>query len=169
MPGARPFVVETFNARVEVLGTQFDVRARQGPWEGETRVILASGQVRVSAQQNPDSTVVLAEAGQVARIGQTMAVPGASSLQQAQMDWLLAWRQQGFSVVDKPLAFILAEVERRFALSVDVEEGIALTDSLSLFYPRGATAEQIIRDICLSQHYRYRQTSSGFALFPADS
>ena len=52
-------------------------------------------------------------------------------------------------------------IDRRFALSVDVEEGIALTDSLSLFYPRGATAEQIIRDICLSQHYRYRQTSSG--------
>ena len=168
VPGARPFVVQTFNARVEVLGTQFSVRARQGPWEGETRVILASGRIRVSAQQNPDDTVMLSEAGQVARIGQTTAVPGSSSVQQAQMRRLLAWRRRGFSVVDKSLAFILAEVERRFALSVDVEEGIALTDSLTLFYPRGATAEQIIHDICLAQHCRYRETSSGFAMFPAD-
>ena len=81
---------------------------------------------------------------------------------------LLAWRTKGFSVVDQPLAFILAEVERRFAVSIDTEEGIALADTMSVFYPRGATAEQVIHDICLFQHYRYRETSSGFVMFPAD-
>ncbi len=168
VPGARPFVVETFNARVEVLGTEFDVRARRGPWEGETRVILASGRVRVSAQHDPEYAVMLTEAGQMARIGQTTAVPDASSLQQAQMNRLLIWRRNGFSVVDKPLPFILAKIERRFAVSIDIEEGLALTDSMTLFYPRGATAEKIINDICLLRQCRYRQTSSGFTMFPAD-
>ena len=168
LPGTRPFVVETFNAQVEVLGTQFDVRARQAPWEEGTRVVLASGRVRVAARQDPDHPVVLAEAGQIARIGQQTAPPDSSQVQPVVMERLLVWRQNGFSVVDKPLAFILAEVERRFAVSIDVEEGVALTDSMSLFYPRGADAEQIIHDICLAQGCRYREMSSGFAVFPAD-
>ncbi len=165
---ARPFVVETFNARVEVLGTQVNVRARQASWEDETRVMLASGRIRVTARQDPEHPVTLAEAGQTARIGPEAAPPDSAQVQPAAMQRLLVWREDGFSVVDKPLAFILAEVERRFAVSIDVEAGVVLTDSLNLFYPRGATAEQIIHDICLAQGYRYRQTSSGYAVFPAD-
>ena len=168
VPGARPFVVETFNARVEVLGTQFNVRARQEPWDDETRVVLTSGRVRVTARQNPDHTVLLAEAGQTAHIGQQTAPPSAASLQQARMRRLLAWRRQEFSIVDKPLAFVLAEIERRFDCTIDIEQGIALTDSINVFYPRGASAEEIIHDICLAQGCRYRETSSGFAVFPAD-
>ena len=165
---ARPFMVETFNAQVEVLGTQFDVRARQASWEDETRVVLASGRIRVTARQDPDHPVMLAEAGQIARIGPEASSPDSSQVQPVVMERLLVWRQEGFSVVDKPLAFIIAEVERRFAVSIDVEAGVVLTDSLNLFYPRGAAAEQIIHDICLAQGYRYRQTSSGYAVFPAD-
>lgn len=167
--GARPFVVETFNARVEVLGTQFNVRARQGLLEGETRVTLASGHVRVTDQTAPAITTILSQAGQGARIGEAAAVPAASATQVEQLDRVLAWRQQGFAVVDQPLASILAEVERRYALSIDVEEGIALTALMTLFYSRGVTAEEIIHDICLSQSCRYRATSRGMTLFPAES
>ena len=163
----RPFVVETFNTRVDVLGTEFNVRARQGPGEGETRVTLASGRVRVTAQSDLAYTMLLSEAGQVARVGAPMPVLSSASVEN--LDRVLAWRQRGFAVVDQPLGSILAEVERRYALSIDVEEGIALTTSMTVFYPRGATAEKIIHDICLAQGCRYRPTSQGVALFPADS
>lgn len=166
--GTRPFVVETFNARVEVLGTAFNVRARQGPWEEETRVTLASGRVQVTAPQDPDYAMMLSEAGQVARVGAATAAPEGTAEAEDGAQRLLVWRQQGFSVVNQPLAFILAEIERRFALEIAVEPGMALTDSMSLFYPRGTSAEQIIHDICLAQHCRYRETSGGFAMFPAN-
>ena len=167
--GTRPFVVETFNARVEVLGTQFNVRARQGPFEGETQVTLATGRVLVTDQADLKYTMILSEAGQVARVGEAVATPAPLATPVGRLNRVLAWRQRGFAVVDQPLAFVLAEVERRYALSIDVEEGIALTVSLTLFYPRGATAEEIIHDICLSEGCRYRATSRGMALFPADS
>jgi transmembrane sensor len=165
---AQPFVVETFNARVEVLGTTFNVRARQGRWEDETAVTLASGRVRVRARQHPEDEVTLAEAGQVARIRPASARLDASLALPDHLHRLLAWRQQGFSFIDKPLAFILAEIERRFDLSIDAEAGIALTDSMNLFYTRDVTAEQILRDICLAQDCRYRATSGGYLVFPAD-
>lgn len=164
---ARPFVVETFNARVEVLGTQFNVRARQGPLEGETQVTLATGRVLVTDQADLDYTMVLSQAGQMACVGEAATAPPSAPV--GRLNRVLAWRQRGFAVVDQPLAFVLAEVERRYALSIDVEEGLALTVSLTLFYPRGATAEEIIHDICLSEGCRYRATSRGMALFPADS
>ena len=165
--GARPFVVETFNARVEVLGTQFNVRARQGPLEGATLVTLAAGRVWVTDQEDLGYTMILSEAGQVARVGGDAAPPPPST-PEGQLDRMLAWRQQGFAVVNQPLSVVLAEVERRYALSVDVEEGIELTAPMTLFYPRGTTAEKIIHDICLSERCRYRATSRGFALFPAE-
>ena len=47
----KPFVVETFNADVTVLGTQFNVRAWRNDPAPETAVALASGRVAVSARQ----------------------------------------------------------------------------------------------------------------------
>ena len=166
--GARPFVVETFNARVEVLGTQFNVRARQGPLEGETQVTLATGRVLVTDQADLEVSTILSEAGQMARVG-TVAAPDTLASPDRRLNRVLAWRQQGFAVVNKPLSFVLAEVERRYALSIRVEDGIALTASMTVFYPRGTTAEEIIHDVCLSEGCRYRATSRGFVLFPADS
>jgi len=162
--GTRSFVVETFNARVEVLGTQFNVRARSGSREGETRVTLASGQVRVTAPANQTYEALLTTAGEVARVGDEV---DAAPLPAVSLDRALAWRQQGFTVVDQPLAFVLAEVERRYALTVAVEEGIALDTLMTLFYPNGAKPERIIHDICLEQGCRYRETSGGFALVQA--
>lgn len=48
-PGDRPFVVETFNADVTVLGTQFNVRAWRDDPNPETAVALATGRVSVIA------------------------------------------------------------------------------------------------------------------------
>ena len=164
----QPFVVETFNGRVEVLGTQFNVRARQGHWEDETQVTLASGRVRVTTHQDAEDAVLLTEAGQGARIRQATISPDSSTAQQTRLQRVLSWRDQEFSFIDKPLAFVLAEIERRFDLVVKAEAGIALTDSVTIFYPRGATADKILHDLCLAQRCRYRETSSGFAVFPAE-
>ena len=161
----RSFVVETFNARVQVLGTQFNVRARRGPWEDETQVVLAEGRVRVTTSQDSSYVALLSEVGQTVRVSQTSRPDPV--LQSEGGALRLAWRRQGFEVVDKPLAFILAEVERRFAVSIAVEGRLALTDSMSLFYPEGAVAGQILHDICLAQGCRYRKTSGGFTLAPS--
>ncbi len=162
----RPFVVETFNARVEVLGTAFNVRARQDLQAGETRVTLASGTVRVAARAHPEAPVLLSQPGQTARVTDT-AQATADRYEAATLDGVLAWRKQGFTAVDQPLAAILAEVERRYALTIAVEEGLALDASMTLFYLRGTTAEQILSDVCLAQGCRYRSTSGGFTLFKA--
>lgn len=159
----RPFRVETFNSTVEVLGTSFNVKARSEPG-GETQVAVATGRVRVTAQDNPAATVVLEEAGAATTVGPASA--SLSVTQDADLERILVWRQQGFYVVNQPLSHILSEVERRFNIQIETEAGIALTDSVNLFYGSKATAENIIHDLCLAHRCRYRQTNDGFVLLP---
>lgn len=163
----RAFVVETFNARVEVLGTAFNVRARQVTLDQETRVTMVEGQVRVVARANSSQPVMLTEAGQEARVVAGQEAPLQQPPQVDAIDNVLAWRSQGFVVVDRPIAMILGEVERRYALEIEPDADLVLTDSMSLFYLRGATPEKILHDLCLNQGCTYRRTSTGFALAPA--
>jgi ferric-dicitrate binding protein FerR (iron transport regulator) len=154
----RPFAVETFDARVEVLGTQFNVRAHTEPVAGGTRVTLASGRVRVVAAGD---AAVLAEPGASARV----PPDAGASLRVARvpLPQALAWRADGFAAVDEPLPAVLAEIERRFAVEVTVE-GTVPADAMNLLYPQGATAEQILHDICLAEGCRFWRTSRGFGL-----
>ena len=165
----RTFVVETVNARVEVLGTRFNVRARREPTGPETRVLLASGRVRLIDPKQPARAILLSEAGQAARITAQPATTDTPAPKVESLERALAWRNRGFTAVEEPLSAILAEMERRYALTFEAAPGIALADSLTLFYMRPVTAEEILHDICLAQNCRYRETSRGFVLFAPET
>ena len=161
-PGTRPFIVETFNARVEVLGTQFNVRARNEGTATETRVTLAEGRVRVVAPERSEEAVTLTEAGQSSRVTESAAPP--SKPQTIDVNRALAWRQQGFAVSDWSLAAIFAELERRYNLRITTRASAALSDSMTLYYPRHTEAETIIHDIAVAKGLSYRATSRGFEI-----
>jgi len=163
----RPFIVRTFNARVEVLGTQFNVRARQGGWDHETRVTLAEGHVQVQPTVREASRNVifdLTRAGEEVRVAPTATGPVPAVLPLTRR---LAWRTKGFVAINRPLGAILEELERRYALVLGAEEGLALSEPLTLFYLRSVPVEAILQDICLAQHCRYRKSSRGYILSPA--
>lgn len=159
----RPFIVETFNARIEVLGTRFNVRARPAADGGETAVTLESGRVRVVAPARGGSSALLEEAGATAVVDTGAVRP--QRLPSARLERALAWRRQGFFAVDQPLEAILDEVERRFAVEIETEGALTLTDSMSVFYLEDASAEQILHDLCLAQACSFRRSSRGYVIF----
>ncbi|QXD16656.1 FecR domain-containing protein [Rhodocaloribacter litoris] len=165
-PGRRTFVVETFNARVEVLGTRFNVWARAEAPARETRVTLAEGHVRVLDAGAPEQAVELRETGHAARVTDAAPSPLPQRAGPDALEAATAWRRQGFTAVNQPLSAILAELQRRYARDLGAEPGIALTDSLTLLYLRPVPLEAILKDLCLVQGCRYRPTSRGFVLIP---
>lgn len=162
VPSSTPFIVETHDAAVEVLGTEFNVRARDGG--AGTVVTLATGRVRLSARGAADRTVTLADSGDAARVAPMGDVVRAPQGEMPSLAHVLAWRHTGFAVVDEPLRAVLDEVERRYAVEIAPRDGVDPTDPMSLFYLRGAEPEQILRDVCLIQACSFRRTSRGFAL-----
>jgi transmembrane sensor len=163
VPGSRPFVVQTFNARVEVLGTRFNVRAWQDGLARETRVTLVEGRVQVAGAQAEAGAVVLARPGQATRVRGAAAQPAAP--QQAAMDYVLAWRQGGFAITEAPLAAVFAELERRFGVTIELRDPLAEADSLTLFFPQPEGVEAILDDICTAKGLRYRPSSRGYVVY----
>ena len=157
--GARPFVVETFNARIDVLGTQFNVRARSEGEGSATHVTLAEGRVRIRAAAHPDTAVVLDEAGQSSRVA--ASAPSPTAPQTRDVNRALAWRQRGFAVSDWSLAAIFDELERRYSVRITVR---APADSMTLYYPQRTDVETIIHDIAVAKGLSYRATSRGFEI-----
>lgn len=161
----RPFVVNTFNARVRVLGTQFNVQAWPESTTPETEVTLAAGQVQVTARDPSvsEEKVTLASEGQSSRVVGSQQPPTPPEI--TSVERVLAWRQQGFSVSDEPLAAIFDKLERRYGVHITLHASSAATDSMTLFYPQHTGAETILHDICVAQNLKFRATSRGYEVY----
>ncbi len=150
-PGAQPFVVETADARVTVLGTRFNVRAR-----GATAVAVAEGRVAL-ASGGASVELAAGEGSEVA--GGVPTAPASVSLARATV-----WVERGFAVQNQPLGAILQELERRYAVRIDLAADAA-TDTLTLYFPQPVGVEAIVRDVCTARSLRYRRTSRGFEIY----
>ena len=160
--GQRPFVVETFNARVEVLGTAFDVQAWPQEDRPATQITLASGRVRFAALHADKEPVILQEAGQTSQVVDTAAAP--TPLEEVDLNQVLAWRQQGFYASDQPLSVILGRLERRYGTRLALQASALAADSMTLFYAQKTDLETILNDICMAKGLTYRATSRGYEI-----
>ena len=165
-PGEETFTVETPSAIVEVLGTRFNVRSRSGSGDSGTEVTLASGRVRVAVRADTDRSALLSRPGDRARVVPSMGPDSTLVTDTATLDYVLAWRNNAFAAIDRPVSAIIAEIERKYALDIQVENPEMLANSMTLLYGPDTDVERILHDICLVQGCRYRPTSGGgFALF----
>ncbi len=157
-----PFTVQTFNAEVSVLGTEFNVRS----WSktlNKTAVTLASGRVAVTANANPGKSLILSEPGH--RIVVEGANPMPASVEEADINATLIWREAGFSVYNESLKSVFEELERRFNVEITVQNLSTLDDSLTIMLAKPGTIETILDDICTSKELSYRLTSRGYEIF----
>lgn len=163
----RPFVVETFNADVTVLGTRFNVRAWSGERNAATRVALESGRVRVAARNDeavPGAGAVVLAPGEATVVSAGGVAPPAV----AAVGRAAAWRAGGFAVEGLPLGDVLVEVGRRFGTDVRAADGVPLSLPVTLYYRAGVTADEVLHDLALAAGLRYRPFQGGFEVAPAE-
>ena len=158
-----PFVVETFNAVVEVVGTRFNVRAWPGDHRPETVVVLQSGAVQLASGAMRERSVRLT-LGQMSRLPLGATQP--SDPEEVSVDRVLAWRSGGLAFNHQPLGVILSEVERRFDVEIVARPRSIMRDSLVLFLAHPPNAEAVLEAICRFRGYRYRSTDNGFEILP---
>lgn len=189
----RPFIVETFNATIEVVGTRFNVSAWSTDPVPQTSVALESGRVAVSPRQTSDerralsteetaaaesaaaesatgrraaSEPVVLEPGQGTLIvGDTTAVRPPTFIT---LDHVVAWRSGGLAFVDQPVGSAFRTIERRFNVDVDVTDQNIQGRLLTYLNPHPRSAEDVLSDICHTLDLRYRHTANGFEILPSD-
>lgn len=160
-PSSIPLTVESFDAKTEVLGTSFNIRAWPDEIEAATNVIVESGEVQLTPLSDLNLSVILT-AGQSARIRSNGLEPLVKQMTGiSTIDY--PWIDGGFKFSDEPLGNVIREIERRYDVKINVEP----TELESLSLPIGIlkhspeSAEEIIRDVC-ELHCVYRAVSDGF-------
>lgn len=154
----RPFIVETFNARIEVLGTSFEVQT----WNDETSVVLSSGEVRVVSKTSSDTSVTLHTPGDRSRIiGEDVAPVPPENTGRVVKE---LWDRQGFYAPNQPLQTIVNRLEQRYGKEIRVSSATAASRVMTLYYPQAVDLEVILHDISTAGELRYRPTNRGYEL-----
>lgn len=112
----KPFIVSSGNARVEVLGTQFNVNTTATP--GTMEVVLTSGKVSVYYAQKPTENVVLMP-GEKAVLNATQNQIQKSSNADANY---MAWKTRVLVFEDKTLAEVLTTLEDVYQVPVSLTD-----------------------------------------------
>ncbi|MDZ4700220.1 MAG: FecR domain-containing protein [Rhodothermales bacterium] len=152
----RTFTVETFNATVQVLGTEFNVKSWSTSPSNDTRVAVKSGHVRVS----PGHVDLLAN--QSVRI--SAADEGQSIRQEDDLDLVLNWRKRGFSVLGEPLLAAFMQMERQYGVEIDVNT--TLDPQIQIVYYRNEPSlELLLGDLSAAHGLKFRKTLRGYEVY----
>ena len=155
-----PFIVETFNGTVTVLGTRFNVRAWESDEDPETVVALERGSVLLESRAKAATPVVL-EPGQVSRIS---GEAGPSAPEQADIEQKTAWRLGGLFFNDTPVGVVVDEIKRRFDVEVEMLPPSLRQERVTLRLSDARDAEFALSMIAMAREYTLRETDGVFSL-----
>lgn len=162
-----PFNVETFNANVQVLGTEFNVRAWPLEPEQESTISLKSGRVAVSKVDQTGTRVILEEPGESAVVRTSYSLSSKPFIQD--IESVISWRDRGLTIKSKTLTAVFDELERRYDVKISVVDTQILNDSLTLLMPNPDNVESILNDICIDRNLKFRKTSRGYVIYRSPS
>lgn len=158
-----PLRVETFNATVQVLGTRFVVRAWPDESEPETRVGLLEGVVKLVSRTDAQEFATLSP-GESMVVSATGLSPSRASVEEAN-----AWRTGDLVFLDVPLDEIVADLERRFDVRIQVRPPQMLSHRLTLAVRQPRDAASVVGDLAAALQLSHAETTEGFELFaPAE-
>lgn len=162
VPSTTPFRINTFNANVQVLGTEFNIKAWPDLDQGVTAVALASGRVQVASGAETEG-VILDQPGEISIVSDANAAPSSPTIDR--LERILIWRDQGFAVQNQTLRSVFSELELRFGVTITVQDEQILRDSLSILLSKPGSVEAILDDICNTMSLRYRPVSRGYEIY----
>jgi transmembrane sensor len=160
--GEKPFVVETQTARVEVLGTRFNVRSWSGDPIGRTILTLVDGQVRLASLLEPESHVLMPP-GHTSQIDLNSRAPREP--EPIDTEQALAWRNHGFYFSAIPMSEVAAELERRYDSEIIIDNEQLGSRELTIYLPQPGDLETIIETICFVTDCRYEEMNGQVHLY----
>jgi ferric-dicitrate binding protein FerR (iron transport regulator) len=156
-----PFEVKAGQARVTVLGTKFDVRYWPKEHNYKTSVYLKEGQVKFSSIFHKKQTITL-KPGEYSWVSAKHTQPVQPKA--IQPSKAMAWLQGGLSFTDQPLSIILAEISRRFNVTIKIEPVSLGKEKLTLYLSQVKNASRPIADICRAKGLKFTKKGNAFII-----
>lgn len=147
----RPCIILTGNARIEVLGTSFNVWSRNNI----TRVIVKEGVVRLSPLKEDGSYVFIEANG----MSQVVANKDPGEVKKVNAERMIGW-PEGKLVFEKSLlSEFINEIERQYNVDISISaenpDDLRLTGTFD-----NLTIDQVLSSICLTFNLDYDRIDS---------
>jgi len=155
-PDKRPFIVEAGNARMTVLGTEFNVKFR----EGATSVIVKSGMVKVESEL--DNVNVILQKDQM-----SLLTPKGHPEEPRQVDaeHLLGWLRGKLVFEKTSLHDIVDELVRTFDVCILLQCDESAQQTLTATFDEKVSIETVLSSICLAVGAGYRKENEEYIIF----
>ena len=151
----RPFIVTTSNSKTTVLGTKFDVWARNG----KTRIIVKEGKVNLTRINTSTEGVDLSN-GQLSTV---MKNREPSPPEDVNPNYLLGWMEGRLVFNHTPLNEIADELERFYNVKLSLEN-----KNLNVYTLTGSfennELDSVLTMICLTLDLDYEKQESGYLI-----
>lgn len=136
----KPFIVRTEHAEIRVLGTEFDVCARE---EGMTRIALAHGSIRVKTDNGDRYTL---EPGEVLLYDHAT---GATQINEIAPGEVAKWRTPVMKLTDRPLSELLRIVADYYGYDLAISAGLS-DEKYSVTFRNDEPIESLLRPLAQS-------------------
>lgn len=150
-----PFVVETAQQQVKVLGTHFNISSYAD--EGSTRTTLIEGSVQVSAgnntdghKRNPQQSVILSPGEQAEWNKGTIQVNVVNT------DNIVAWKNGKFSFKNEQLQNIMKKLARWYDIEVEFENEQLMKKTFSGKVSRYDKASEVLKILEMTGGARFK-------------
>jgi ferric-dicitrate binding protein FerR (iron transport regulator) len=145
----RPFIIDTRDLHIQVLGTTFNVEAYSR--EKTTRVSLVQGSVKVNVVQD-SSIQTLLKPGYAASFSEYAAT---ITVNEMETESIAAWKDGGFVVKDITLRDAVLRLCERNGYSVHWAATKDIGKTVSIAFTK-ESFEQSLGNLCYMSHKRYK-------------
>lgn len=113
---AKPFIVETKNSKIKVLGTRFNVKAY--PDEKDEETVLVEGSIKLDIGKSLFSKNLMVKPGQRVLVGKNSE---KYSISNVSADNYTSWTKGIFIFEDEPISLVLMRVSRFYNLKIKLD------------------------------------------------
>lgn len=151
---ARPFIVSTSNGEVQVLGTRFNVWARNN----ETRIILEQGRVKLTSTESGMSQVL-----NPGELSQIIADTSPTEPVKINIDQRLGWMDGRLIFIKSTLNEVAEELERYYDVSISVTDISLLRQTLTATFDN-QSLETVLESICITLNAEYERNAKSIII-----
>ena len=153
----RPFIVETQNAKIRVLGTEFNIWSRSA----ETRVIVKEGTVSLKPKDVVDEEGILLNTNQMGLM-QNQKISDLIELSNSEN--MLGWLEGRIVFNQANLKEVVEELNRIYDLNIRLENSSLSNLSITGNFEK-KPIEDVLEAICLTLDIKFRQEGGIYLVY----
>ena len=155
----KPFIVNSDNLSVKVLGTTFDVRAYQD--EELVNVVLRTGKVDVALNNEPDTKIIRLQPNEKLSYNK---IDNELKKTTVNADDVCDWVNGKMKFTKIPFGILARDFERKYNIKIVIESNSLQEEAFTGSFTSEHTIYDILNEIDVEKQYRWEQTGNMFVI-----